>query len=542
MQEQNTRARQRLGVVVGGSLTKGVDIKLDAGVSVEDLAVGRFVTIQGQTRRFFGVLTDVTLTHTDPRWAQSPPETADPFIAEVIVGATSYANAHVTPYLSLSGVAGTEPPAPAKTVPPHFAIARTSDPAEVQAIFGTNDDSHIWIGSPLDMEEAPVCLDINRITERSSGVFGKTGTGKSFLTRILLAQLLQKSDAVSLIFDMHSEYGWGAKSEGGAEAKGLKQLFSSKVAVFTLDPEGDAQRNRKADLTVHIGIGDITADDIGSIAGVLNLTDIQVQIAQSLEDSSKKGWLSDFLNADTEEARAEIAGRVAAQEGSIGALWRKLTTLKRLDFIKEKPAEDTVKRLMEYLEAGKHVVLEFGRYRNNLVAYILVANLLTRRIHDLYVSRMEAATGGRSKEPRPLVIVIEEAHKFLSPQVAGYTTFGTIARELRKYNVTLLIVDQRPSGIDTEVLSQIGTKLTCLLEDDRDIDAVLSGVSGRQELRAVLAKLETRQQALIFGHAVPMPVVVRTRDYNEAFYRSVGARSPAEEKAALDKDVQDLFR
>ena len=125
--------------------------------------------------------------------------------------------------------------------------------------------------------------------------------------------------------------------------------------------------------------------------------------------------------------------------------------------------------------------------------------------------------------------------------MAGYTSFGTIARELRKYNVTLLIIDQRPSGIDHEVLSQIGTKLTCLLEDDRDIDAVLAGVSGRGELRAVLAKLETKQQALIFGHAVPMPVVVRTRTYGPDFYKSVGYLEPAERQAALARDVDDLF-
>ena len=49
---------------------------------------------------------------------------------------------------------------------------------------------------------------------------------------------------------------------------------------------------------------------------------------------------------------------------------------------------------------------------------------------------------------------------------------------MRKYNVTLLVVDQRPSGIDDEIMSQIGTKLTCLLDSDRDVDAVLSGVSG----------------------------------------------------------------
>src|SRR3984893_5496451 len=99
--------------------------------------------------------------------------------------------------------------------------------------------------------------------------------------------------------------------------------------------------------------------------------------------------------------------------------------------------------------------------------------------------------GGWAPEPRPLVITIEEAHKFLSSSLAGQTIFGTIAREMRKYNVTLLIVDQRPSGIDDEVLSQVGTKICCLLDDEKDIDAVLNGVSGANSLRSVLASLES---------------------------------------------------
>jgi len=120
-----------------------------------------------------------------------------------------------------------------------------------------------------------------------------------------------------------------------------------------------------------------------------------------------------------------------------------------------------------------------------------------------------------------LVITIEEAHKFLQPGVAGQTIFGTIARELRKYNVTLLVVDQRPSGIDEEVMSQIGTRVTALLDNDRDINAVLTGINGAQSLREVLARLDTKQQAIIMGHAVPMPVVVKTRTYDEAFYQAI---------------------
>jgi DNA helicase HerA-like ATPase len=194
-----------------------------------------------------------------------------------------------------------------------------------------------------------------------------------------------------------------------------------------------------------------------------------------------------------------------------------------MGFLVPGPGDDAVDDIFRRLNLGTSVVLEFGTYGNTLAAYVLVANFLTRRIHGRYVQQKNLAAGRKADEPRPVVIVIEEAHKFLDPTIAGHTIFGTIARELRKYNVTLLIVDQRPSGIDDEVMSQIGTRVTCLLDNEADIRAVFSGVSGAGALREVLARLDTRQQALILGHAVPMPVVVRARDYDPVFYAAIGA-------------------
>jgi len=197
--------------------------------------------------------------------------------------------------------------------------------------------------------------------------------------------------------------------------------------------------------------------------------------------------------------------------------------------------ENTVRCILDYLDRGMNVVLEFGRY-TDLTAYILVANLLTRRIYDRYRASSERAQGADTAPPHPLVITIEEAHKFLSPELAGQTIFGRIAREMRKFNVTLLIIDQRPSGIDEEVMSQLGTKITCLLDNERDVDAVLAGVSGRGELKSVLARLESRQQALIFGHAVPLPVVVRTREYGSAdSYKGLAPEGKP------GKDIEELW-
>ena len=87
-------------------------------------------------------------------------------------------------------------------------------------VFGQDDADHFYIGNPLDME-AKVCLNLEELAKRSIGIFGKSGTGKTFLTRLLLIGLLQSDRASTLIFDMHDEYGWqGRDSERRREVHG----------------------------------------------------------------------------------------------------------------------------------------------------------------------------------------------------------------------------------------------------------------------------------------------------------------------------------
>jgi DNA helicase HerA-like ATPase len=196
--------------------------------------------------------------------------------------------------------------------------------------------------------------------------------------------------------------------------------------------------------------------------------------------------------------------------------------------------------MVEALGRGKHVILQFGRY-NTVLDYVLVSNLVTRRVRQRYEGKVRRFEESKDvgDEPRPLMITIEEAHKFLNPAVARQTTFGTIAREMRKYNVTLLVIDQRPSSIDPEVMSQLGTRVSGKLTEQRDIDSVLTGVSNRSALRGALASLDTRQQILIMGHAVPMPIMMRTRQYDESFYQAMGARVGTARDAGLD--IRDLY-
>ena len=538
----DSRQGKYLGVLVGGSLSRGVDVRLDPQTPVEDMALGQHVVLHGKSRRFFGIITDVVLESSDESLRGNPPDLSNPIVAQVVSGAVSYATLRVLPMLALEGaLASVEGPTPAKTVPAHFSPVHLASEEDVQMVFGAEDGSHFWVGNPLDMETR-VCLDLEEFVKRSNGVFGKSGTGKSFLTRLLLVGILQKSAAVNLVFDMESEYGWMGTSEGAGMVKGIKQLFPSQVSVFSLDDEHSRRRGVSPDYLIRVGYNQITPEDIELLRETLGLSEVAADAAYNLAGKfGQERWLGQFLELGGQDLR-ELANDINVNERALSTLHNRLGRLKRFHFITERESEESVEEILRNLDRGIHVVVEFGRYRHELSAYMLVANLVTRRIHDRYVRRKEEAMGDASREPRQLVITIEEAHRFLSPNVASQTTFGNIAREMRKYNVTLLVVDQRPSGIEDEVMSQLGTKLSCLLDNERDVDAVTAGVSGARELRSVLSKLDSKQQSLIFGHSVPMPIVIRVRDYgtNES-YRELGFRDESDLRREMERDAGDLF-
>ncbi|MBW4417669.1 MAG: ATP-binding protein [Myxacorys californica WJT36-NPBG1] len=540
-----------LGSVIQGSLSKGLEVRLHPDVSVEEMRVGKFLVVQGVRSRFFCMLTDVSLGTASQRILANPPEPNNFFLQEVLAGSGTYGTIELSPMLMFTPQEGTEvKPAtngkkktsklasfesntgeaiellPVKTIPSHFSQVFDASERDFRAVFGWEDDPHrrnFAIGQPIDME-VPVCLDLDRFVERSNGVFGKSGTGKSFLTRLLLAGIVRKQAAVNLIFDMHSEYGWEAAREGKqfSTVKGLRQLFPGQVQIFTLDPESTKRRGVRDAQELYVSYDQIDVEDLMLVRGELNLSEASLENAVILRNEFGKSWINRLLTMSNGEIQ-EFCETKMGSKSSIMALQRKLNRLDDLKYIRSSCPHNYVSQILEAIESGKHVVIEFGS-QSNMLSYMLATNIIARRIHQAYVRKAEyfLQTKDIKDRPQQLVVTIEEAHRFLDPSTVGQTIFGTIAREMRKYFVTLLVVDQRPSGIDNEVMSQIGTRITALLNDEKDIEAIFTGVSGGQSLRSVLSKLDSKQQALILGHAVPMPVVIRTRPYDETFYAEIG--------------------
>ena len=154
-----TAVTQKLGVVVSGSLSRGLDIKLFPNANIEEIAVGRYVVIEGNKLKFFGMITDVALDNTNPQFEKMPPNiTNDPFLSDIYLGTSVFGRIHVAPMLVLDDAA-TEP-RPVKTIPGHFSTVRAATEEDVNLVFGAEDTRHFHIGEPLDMEDVQVNLDL----------------------------------------------------------------------------------------------------------------------------------------------------------------------------------------------------------------------------------------------------------------------------------------------------------------------------------------------------------------------------------------------
>jgi DNA helicase HerA-like ATPase len=501
------------------------------------MKTGKFVTISGNKYKYFSLITDLSLEVTNPDILLFPPTTKEPLLNEILKQKDIYAKANLKPML----MSTENKIMPVKTIPPHFSSVFDADNKDVALIFGNEEDPskrYFNIGCPLDMK-TPVCLDLEKLTERSNGIFGKTGTGKTFLTRLVLAGLIKNKKAVNLIFDMHSEYGLQARKEGQDKSfvKGLKTLFPDQVVIFSLDPESTRRRGGMPDVEIKLNYQSINIEDILSLQNELNLHSTALEAAYLINAKYKKNWLSALLKQGNN--LKEFADELGAHPESIAALYRKLKRIERYPFFTESDDEySVIDQMMEYINKGRNIIVEFGNYTSNFI-YLLIANIISRRIHKEYVTNTERFLGSQKKEdePQKLMITIEEAHKFLNPQAAKQTIFGNIAREMRKYYVSLLVVDQRPSGIEPEILSQIGTKIVAQLNDDKDIQAVLTGVNNSSNLRSILASLDSKKQVLLMGHAIPMPIVLQTREYNEEFYRAMSTISFEK----INDDIENIF-
>jgi uncharacterized protein len=555
--------KERIGYVVGGTLRSNLRVRLTC--KPDTVQEGSFVVIEGTPYLFYSLVTDLQLGSTDPRFADEQFEQRiDPRLAQMLLGQTLYTNIEIMPVLMQETVpddqlsTGDEitHPIPVKTIPEHHSIVRMAHQGDIEAIFGSVEKKGNFVVGTTREQGLPVCIDLEKFVKRSSGIFGATGTGKSFLTRMILAGLIHENQASVFIFDMHNEYAFDRNDpDTGGRITGLTSKFKGKLQAFGLGPSPMVSGNALSSLM--IAESDIEPEDILLLAKELNLRETTDATLNALFSSKGDQWFTFFkelepgkrIAIDEEGEKTEFAPDSVegwARDAGIHpeaakALHTRLRKIFNKPFIiaDRQKAQDSLTTIIDYLKNGRHVVLSFGNYESDL-DYLLVANILTRRIREAWVNQTNAYNQGHDKpKPRSLVITVEEAHKLMTREMASQTIFSTIAREMRKYFVTLLVVDQRPSQIYDEVMSQLGTRISGWLGDDADISAVLSGLSNKDNLRGMLAHLQEKEEVLLLGWGVPMPLPVRSRRYDDEFWQ-VLLKNKGKDSSVNDANEADL--
>jgi hypothetical protein len=278
-----------IGYVVGGGLRENLKVRL--WIPAQEVQEGGFVVIESGDWMFYGLVTDLQLGATDPRFADEQSETRlPPDLARLLHGQTLYTNLEVLPALMLErgpdpgsleytnwreqidlGLRPEPSPLPVKTIPPHHAPVRLAGPGDIAEIFGKREQAGNFVIGYTREQEHPVCLNLDKFVQRSSGIFGATGTGKSFLARIILAGLIHYNKASILVFDMHNEYGLDdVASDTGERVIGLRTRFPSRVRVVGLG-QGAAIRGQAPDFNLEISESDITPEDVELLTRELNL-------------------------------------------------------------------------------------------------------------------------------------------------------------------------------------------------------------------------------------------------------------------------------
>ena len=112
--------RQPLGIIIGGSVDRGFQVRLNPDVPLEGINVGSQIVVQGTDLVYFCIVTDVSLETVDARYRSMSPNALNPFITEVAAGTVIYGTLQVSPMLTLP-TSGNGEIQPARSLPPPFS-------------------------------------------------------------------------------------------------------------------------------------------------------------------------------------------------------------------------------------------------------------------------------------------------------------------------------------------------------------------------------------------------------------------------------------
>ena len=378
---------------------------------------------------------------------------------------------------------------------------------DMRAIFAASDEAHIEIGTVYPTDDIRGALYVDPMLSKHFAVLGSTGTGKSTSVSLILHRISELSPEGHIVMiDPHGEYSAAFKDCGELFNVDNLQLpywlmnFEEHCEVF-LTTDG-AERQRDADI---LGKCLLAARTKGKNLEQFGKVTVDSPIPYLLTD------LSAVLTA--EMGKLDRAGDTTPYQ----RLKNKLDELRadpRYTFmfsgmLVSDSMAPFVAKLFRLPAHGKPIsIVDVSGVPSEVTS--VVVSVLARMVFDY-------AIWSRTEAQRPLLLVCEEAHRYVpkDEHATGQAVrkiLERIAKEGRKYGVSLGLITQRPSDLAEGVLSQCGTIISMRLNNDRDQACVRAAMpEGARGFLDAIPALRNRE-CIVCGEGVAIPIRVRFDD------------------------------
>ena len=408
--------------------------------------------------------------------------------------------------------------------------------AELRFIYGHFKGAAIRIGEHVGAGGAPCYADLNELLGKHTAILGSTGAGKSAAVAAIIHSVVQRGKDETydqwkpqiVILDPHNEYGKAFKEhkrlstdEGTLSLPYWLLNLDETIGLLVGKTEYAATSQANIVKNALLSARSKTAEDVLGIDP--NKLTVDAPVPYVLGDPA---GLNDFGELDDTKYETGLVGAINAQRPNnrdkkghedYNKVLRKLDSLikdERLSFMMQgwDGSEDPMPSVLAQIlgdDAAVRIV-DLSGVPNEVAGTASAA--VARTLFSVKIWQTVA-----EREASPVVLVCEEAHRYVpnsgeAQYEAAQSAIKRVAKEGRKYGIGLLLVSQRPSEVETTVLSQCNSWIVLRITNEAD-RAHVRGVlpDSMAGLTKMLSGLR-RQEAIFVGQAAMLPSRIMIRD------------------------------
>ncbi len=383
------------------------------------------------------------------------------------------------------------------------ALVYPASTADLKQVYASDGRSAVTIGKVYPTKDIRAGIYVDAMLGKHFALLGSTGTGKSTSAALILHRICEAAPEGHIVMiDPHGEYASAFRQTGV-----ILDVSNLQMPYWIMNFEEHCE----VLLTSNGNDRQIDADILARcLLKARQKSRLAEQMGKITVDSPIPYLLSDLSNAIQDAMGKLDKATNSAPYMRIKNKLEELKTDPRYQFmfsgmLVADTMADFISKIFRMPAGGKPIsIIDVSGVPSDITSTVVA--VLSRLVFDF-------AIWGREEKTTPILLVCEEAHRYVpSEKNADGNSVGTIlsriAKEGRKYGISLGLITQRPSDLAEGVLSQCGTIISMRLNNDRDQDFVRAAMpEGARGFLDAIPALRNRE-CIICGEGVAIPIRV----------------------------------